>query len=308
MAHGMEGGGCHEPGSSRVCINVGGTFYETSVDTMTQRDPDSMLAAMFSGRHVLHVDTGNKSSVFIDRDGTHFRHVLNWLRDGAVPLLDVPLFHELMREAEYYQLRDFHAQLVATLKVEDDDVPELSRKEVIMAVQSKRVRLRGVNLCGINLSKLDLSAVDFSFSRLVGTFFSRANLHCALFRDAVADHCNFHNAMLKECDFEKATLRSAVLSAATLASANFQDACLVDASLCGADLRSAHLQNADLTNANLSSANLEGANLKGAKLNGANLEGANLQRAYLRGVDLRDTMLGGANLFGANLQGATRGN
>ncbi|CAI5466755.1 unnamed protein product, partial [Closterium sp. Yama58-4] len=292
MAHGMEGGGdCgeREVGSSRVCINVGGTCYETTVETVTQRDSGSMLAAMFSGRHALHYDTANKSSVFIDRDGRHFRHVLNWLRDGAVPLPDAALFHELMHEAEYFQLGEFHAQLVATLKVEDDDAPELTRKEVIMAIQSKRVRLRGVNLSGINLAKLDLSGVDFSFSRLVGTFFSRANLQCALFREAVADGCNFHNATLKECDFEKATLRAAVLSAATLASANFQDACLVDASLCGADLRSAHLQNADLTNANLSSANLEGANLKGAKLTGANLEMANLQRAYLRGVDLRDT-------------------
>lgn len=33
------------------------------------------------------------------------RHILNWLRDGAVPLLDHAESHELLREAEYFQLR-----------------------------------------------------------------------------------------------------------------------------------------------------------------------------------------------------------
>ena len=42
--------------------------------------------------------------VFVDRDGKHFRHVLNWLRDGVVPTLTDAEYPELAREAEYYQL------------------------------------------------------------------------------------------------------------------------------------------------------------------------------------------------------------
>lgn len=42
--------------------------------------------------------------VFVDRDGKHFRHVLNWLRDGIVPALQDSEYSELLREAEYYQL------------------------------------------------------------------------------------------------------------------------------------------------------------------------------------------------------------
>ena len=42
--------------------------------------------------------------VFIDRDGKHFRHILNWLRDGVVPTLKDTQYLELLREAEYYQL------------------------------------------------------------------------------------------------------------------------------------------------------------------------------------------------------------
>jgi len=44
--------------------------YTTSMLTLT-REKDSMLAAMFGGRHeVMKEEDG---CVFIDRDGTHFR-------------------------------------------------------------------------------------------------------------------------------------------------------------------------------------------------------------------------------------------
>jgi len=42
--------------------------------------------------------------VFVDRDGKHFRHVLNWLRDGAIPVMSESEYQQLLREAEYYQL------------------------------------------------------------------------------------------------------------------------------------------------------------------------------------------------------------
>lgn len=42
--------------------------------------------------------------MFVDRDGKHFRHILNWLRDGVVPTLKDSEYSELLREAEYYQL------------------------------------------------------------------------------------------------------------------------------------------------------------------------------------------------------------
>ncbi|KAI5321453.1 PREDICTED: FH [Prunus dulcis] len=37
--------------SSVIRLNVGGNKFCTSVDTLTQREPNSMLAAIFSGRH-----------------------------------------------------------------------------------------------------------------------------------------------------------------------------------------------------------------------------------------------------------------
>ncbi|CAN1132276.1 FH protein interacting protein FIP2 [Linum perenne] len=306
-----------EPGSSSIVrLNIGGKKFSTTVDTLTNREPQSMLYAMFSGRHTVSEDPGS-GCVYVDRDGKHFRHILNWLRDGVVPILTDAKYSELMREAEYYQLLEFieainHA--VNQRKQGDETDAELTRTDVLKCIQSEKVRFRGVNLSGLDLSKLDLSFVDFSFASLRNVFFSRANLQCAKFRDVDAEGSIFHNATLRDEDANSLVqifvelYWPELIFRVQICKANFGclDACLVDCSFCGADLRSAHLQTADLTNANLEGANLEGANLKGAKLNNANLKGANLQRAYMRQVNLQNADLDGAKLDGANLVGAIR--
>ena len=54
-----------------VKLNVGGKIYQTTLDTL-RKDPNSMLCAMFSGRHELKPD-GEDGAYFIDRDGKLFR-------------------------------------------------------------------------------------------------------------------------------------------------------------------------------------------------------------------------------------------
>jgi hypothetical protein len=66
----------------RVKLNVGGVKHETTLTTLTADGDDSMLGSMFSGRHELH--TNEDGEVFIDRDGKHFGHILNVLRDSSV--------------------------------------------------------------------------------------------------------------------------------------------------------------------------------------------------------------------------------
>ena len=97
---------------TRIRLDIGGHLYTTSTLTLT-RDPQSMLAAMFSGRH--SVKKEEDGSYFIDRDGTHFRYILNYLRDGGFndDMLsgDNDTRTELLREAEYYQLSGLVALL-----------------------------------------------------------------------------------------------------------------------------------------------------------------------------------------------------
>ena len=61
---------------------MGGVKYETTLTTLTADGDDSMLGSMFSGRHELHPN--DDGEVFIDRDGKHFGHILNVLRDSSV--------------------------------------------------------------------------------------------------------------------------------------------------------------------------------------------------------------------------------
>ena len=63
--------------SSTVKLDVGGQHFTTTVQTLT-KDPNSMLAAMFSGK--FEMKPSEDGSFFIDRDGTHFRFILNFLR------------------------------------------------------------------------------------------------------------------------------------------------------------------------------------------------------------------------------------
>lgn len=54
-----------------IKLNVGGQIFKTSIETLL-KDPDSMLAAMFSERFDVKPDKED-DAYFIDRDGTHFR-------------------------------------------------------------------------------------------------------------------------------------------------------------------------------------------------------------------------------------------
>lgn len=52
-----------------IPLNVGGTHFTTRLSTL-RRYEDTMLAAMFSGRH--HIPRDAEGRFFIDRDGKYF--------------------------------------------------------------------------------------------------------------------------------------------------------------------------------------------------------------------------------------------
>ena len=69
-----------------------------------------MLAAMFSG--MFEMKPSEDGAFFIDRDGTHFRFILNYLRNGKLTLPEGATFlKELADEAEFYQIQGILEEL-----------------------------------------------------------------------------------------------------------------------------------------------------------------------------------------------------
>ena len=125
--------------SSTIKLNVGGQHFTTSVQTLT-KDPNSMLAAMFSGR--FDMKPSEDGSFFIDRDGTHFRFILNFLRTGKLTLPEGATFiKELEEEAEFYQIQgliDALRSAKLTVKVGTPDEP-FRESTILMNVEHRKI-------------------------------------------------------------------------------------------------------------------------------------------------------------------------
>jgi len=89
-------------GGKFVRLNVGGRFFQTTVDTLVNQE--SMFSAMMSGR--MDLITDEEGWILIDRDGSHFEHILNFLRDGTLNLdmLSDKELHAILAEANFYSI------------------------------------------------------------------------------------------------------------------------------------------------------------------------------------------------------------
>jgi len=120
--------------SSTVKLNVGGHHFTTSVQTLT-KDPNSMLAAMFSG--MFEMKSSEDGTFFIDRDGTHFRFILNYLRNGELILPEGATFlKELEAEAKFYQIQGILDEL-------KPKIPRHFEESVILTSEEHRSMLKG---------------------------------------------------------------------------------------------------------------------------------------------------------------------
>ncbi|XP_078350503.1 uncharacterized protein LOC144635272 [Oculina patagonica] len=128
--------------SSTVNLNIGGHHFTTSVQTLT-KDPNSMLAAMFSGR--FEMKPSEDGTLFIDRDGTHFRFILNYLRNGKLTLPEGATFlNELEEEAEFYQIQGIIDELKFTKPstIQASKPTEAFKESVILTNEEHRSVLK----------------------------------------------------------------------------------------------------------------------------------------------------------------------
>lgn len=119
------------PSTSTVSIrlNVGGVLHQTSLQTLlSPAAAGSYFTARFSSSHFRERASPFDGAFFIDRDGTHFRHILNWLRDASpVALSDLDSLCQLKMEADFYQingLQAFLAERIADMRLRRMRMPD----------------------------------------------------------------------------------------------------------------------------------------------------------------------------------------
>ena len=94
-------------------VRVGDHEFSTTRRTLCAY-PNSMLSAMFDESSGFRRDAH-----FIDRDGRHFHHVLNYLRNGLRPVSlpsDEAALRELQAEADFYGLSELSRLLQDRLR------------------------------------------------------------------------------------------------------------------------------------------------------------------------------------------------
>jgi uncharacterized iron-regulated protein len=90
------------------CINVGGSPFYTTMSTLMSHDS-------FFEKLCFSVDDKN-NNVFIDRDGTHFMYILNYLRGSVVLPEDIHVLEQLWHEADFYCLFELKKNITSKLR------------------------------------------------------------------------------------------------------------------------------------------------------------------------------------------------
>lgn len=96
-----------------VKLNVGGTFYDTTTDTIFNF-PHGVLANMFNGK--FQESPLHEGRYFIDRNGVYFKYILEFCREFLLPTkakVNLHFAHHVWREARYYGLNQMMTELEA---------------------------------------------------------------------------------------------------------------------------------------------------------------------------------------------------
>lgn len=128
--------------SQYVKLNIGGALHYTTIGTLTKHD--TMLRAMFSGR--MEVLTDSEGWVLIDRCGKHFGAILNFLRDGTVPLPDsAKEIAELLAEAKYYCILELAAACEAALMKKEREAEPICRVPLITSQKEEQLLINSTS-------------------------------------------------------------------------------------------------------------------------------------------------------------------
>lgn len=294
---------CTCSSSEWVTLNVGGHMFTTTRSTLTQQEPESMLARMFCDEDQWYSSVDGSGAYLIDRSPRYFEPILNYLRHGQL-VLDKDINPEgVLEEAKFFgltSLMEILDEVIEKNQVPDDSTP-INRREFVLRLLStptnKELRCQGMNFTNANLSKLDLRYINFKYAVLKNANLSGANL----------SYCNFERADLCHAVLDSANLLGvkmlcANMEGTSLRGCNFEDPAGSRANMEGALMKSVNLEGSHMAGVNLRVATLKNANLQNCDLRGAVLAGADLENCDMSGCDLQEANLRGANLKGAALK------
>ncbi|XP_026471226.1 BTB/POZ domain-containing protein KCTD9 [Ctenocephalides felis] len=296
--------------SEWINLNVGGKVFTTTLSTLINKEPGSMLARMFSmgseGFHLNPSNTDSSGAYLIDRSPIYFEPIINYLRHGQLVYDQNINPLGILEEAKFYGIDSLIPQLETIIEASQvEKEPEtnqpLTRRDVVKVLirtsHEHQLRFQGVNMAGADLSRLDLRHINFKYANLRGCNLQGANLsYCCLERSDFS-HANMEGALL----FSVKGL-CANMEGANLKGCNFEDPLGIRANLEGVTLKGANLENSNMAGINLRVANLKHANLQNCDLRAAVLAGADLEFCNLSGSDLHEANLRGANLKDASLE------
>ena len=162
---------------------------------------------MFSGRYDLKAMQCQDGSYFIDRDGSHFGYILNYLRNGVLgetfSKLPSGTASELLREARFYQLdgliKDLHCEI------------NVITSDIIMSYLSQYEKSSCLSFssryCHISSKEIILENKNMKEFRFIDKEFGEA----VSFID-----CNLSNSIFHRCEFQSdVTFKNCVLVNAT---------------------------------------------------------------------------------------------
>lgn len=288
--------------SEWITLNVGGKYFTTSRNTLTKKEPMSMLARMFTEtdaeRAIQPSRQDHNGAYLIDRSPTYFEPLLNYLRHDQLILDSNVNTAGVLAEACFYGIEGAIRILTAMAEKEElqkEGLISLTRKDVLKAIMSTptnaELRFQGVDFVRADLSKLDLRNINFKYAIMHHCSLAGANLSGCCFERADLSHANLQGAQLV-C----VKMSCANLAAANLHSCNFEDPGGLPANMEGVNLKGANLEGSNMAAVNLRVATLKNAILKNCVLRSAVLAGADLECCDLSGSDLQDANLRGANL------------
>ncbi|CAL1589083.1 unnamed protein product [Knipowitschia caucasica] len=122
-------------GSKYVKLNVGGSLHYTTVQTLSKEE--SLLRSICNGETDATIDA--EGWVVLDRCGRHFSIVLNFLRDGSVPLPDDHReLEDILKDAQYYRVQGLIQHCLSAMQKQKDILETVCRIPMITSAKEEQ--------------------------------------------------------------------------------------------------------------------------------------------------------------------------